>query len=223
MAEIDIQKKEGPPIVPIVLGVLALVLIIAAVWYFTGNDDDGVADGPMMPADTIEQFGTAQPGAEQAPMAVQNFRNQCGDQAQFRDEMGMEHEHEADCMRQLADGLDAVVRRDVVADQPLEQRVAALRQRAEQITQDPQAMDHANRVRGAAMEAAEIIEYIARERPQVGANLQQHAQQTRQAAEQIDVGTPLLEQRDRTSAFFSRAGDALEAMARSGQQQGQPR
>lgn len=219
MADIDIQKKEGPPILPIILGVLAIGAIIAAVLLFTGNDEDRTAAAPgTLPYDTVsDTYGATD--AQTTPTAVTNFRNQCGDASQFGDEMGTEHQHAADCMRQLAESLDAVVSRETVADQPLQQRIAALRERADQITQDPAATDHANRVRGAALEASEIIDYIAQNREAVGANLQQHAQQTRQAAEQIDTGTELLEQRDRTSTFFARAGDALEAMSRSAQAQ----
>lgn len=214
MANIDIQKKDGPPIIPILLGVLAIGAVIAAVLLFTGNGDDSAATAPgALPYDTVAATGTTPPDAG-LPPSVQAFREQCADAGQFRDEMGVAHEHEARCMRQLADGLDAVVRRETVADQPLQQRVEALKRRAEQITEDPQATDHANRVRGAADEAAQIIEYIAQNRAGAGANLQQQAQQTRQAASQIDAGTLLLEQRDRTSAFFARAADALEAMAR---------
>jgi hypothetical protein len=191
------------------------------VW-FTGNGDDVATTRPgAMPYDTVgEATGVATTPTAGAP-EVAAFRNQCGDASQFRDEMGMEHQHEADCMRQLAESIDAVIRRETVADQPLQQRVEALRQRADQIRQDPQATDHANRVRGAADEAADIIEYMAREREAVGANLQQHAQQTRQAASRIDTGTLLLQQRDRTSEFFARAADALDAMAQS--RQAQPR
>jgi hypothetical protein len=211
MAEIKVERKEGPPIVPILLGVLAVVAIIAALIWFTGNDEPDRVVSPTAPTDTP----AAQATSAERPQEVAAYRQQCADAGAFRDEMGMEHEHEANCMRLLADGLDAVVRRDEVAGAPMEQRVRALRQRAEQITADPAATDHANRVRGAAMEAAEIIEYMAREREAVGVNLQQHAQQTRQAAEQIDPGTLLLEQRDRTSAFFTRAGDALDGLAAS--------
>jgi len=210
MADINIERKEGPPIVPILLGVLAVIAIIAALIWFTGNDEPDTVAGTM-PYDTA----AAVTDPAETPQAVQAYRQQCGDAGQFRDEMGLEHEHEADCMRQLAASLDEVVRRDQVAGDPMQQRVQALRQRAEQITADPMATDHANRVRGAAMEAAEIIEYMAQQRDAVGANLQQHAQQTRQAAEQIDPATLLLEQRQRTSAFFARSADAVEALHQS--------
>jgi hypothetical protein len=224
MANIDIQKKEGPPILPILLGVLAVAAVIVAVWLFTRNDDDSTTAAPgTMPYDTMQTTMATPPADEATPAEVRAFRERCADASQFRDEMGVAHQHAADCMRQLADGIDAVVRRETVADQPLQQRLESLRQRAGQITEDPQATDHANRVRGAADEAARIIEYIAQNRSTAGANLQQHAQQTRAAADRIDSDTLLLEQRDRTSAFFSRAADALDAMARQGHTQNQPR
>ncbi|CAN5856023.1 hypothetical protein BH23GEM9_BH23GEM9_35260 [soil metagenome] len=226
MADIDIQRKEGPPVLPILLGVLAIGAIIAAVLLFTGNGNGrGDAVPGALPYDTAGDAATigavTGPGTEGSPMEVRAFRERCADASQFQDEMGLEHQHEADCMRQLAESLDAVIRRETVADQPLQQRIDALRQRAEQITTDPQATDHASRVRSAADEAAQIIEYIAQERESAGANLQQLAQQTRQAAGEIDTGTLLLEQRERTSRFFARAADALDAMAQNRQAQPQ--
>jgi hypothetical protein len=218
MAQIDIERKSGPPILPIILGVLALAVVIGALLYFMGNGDR-TDDTP--PAAVVEDRDMTAAPATGSPQEVQAFRQQCGDASQFRDEMALAHEHEADCMRQLADAMDAVIRRDQVAGQPLDQRVQALRQRADQIRQDPQATDHANRVRAAALEAAEIIGYMANERQAVGADLERHGQQTRQAANEIDPGTPLLQQQERTSRFFATAADALDAMAQS--RQAQPR
>jgi hypothetical protein len=217
MAEIHIQRNQGPPIVPILLGVLALVAVAAVIWWLMSRDGTGDATPAALTQDTVMEAPAG--AAAAAPQEVQAFREQCGQAGQFRDQMALEHEHVAGCMRQLAEGRDAVIRRDQVGDQPLQQRLQTFRQRADQITQDPQATDHANRVRGAAMEASEIIQYMAQNRQAAGANLQQHAQQTRQAAEAMDAATPLLEQQERTSRFFTAAADALEAMARS--QQGQ--
>jgi hypothetical protein len=223
MADIDIERKQGPGALPIILGVLALLAVAGIIWWLMADRNGrGDAQPAAVTQDTVYDGTTgAGPGTAGAPQEVQSFRQQCGDAGAFRDQMALEHEHEADCMRQLADAIGAVIRRDQVADQPLEQRQQALRQRADQIRQDPQATDHANRVRAAADEAASIIEYMAQQRDAVGANLQQHAQQTRQAANNIDGGTPLLEQQDRTSRFFATAADALDAMSQS--RQGQPR
>jgi hypothetical protein len=219
MADIDIQRKEGgPPILPILLGLLALGALIAAVVYFMGNGNDYTDTAPgALPYDTAAAAATD----AAMPAEVRAYREQCGDASRFRDEMARAHEHEAECMRLLAEGLDAVIRRETVADQPLQQRVNALKERADQITRDPQATDHADRVRGAADEAVNIIEYMASAREAPGVDLQQHASQVRQAASQIDTGAVLLEQQQRTSTFFARAAEALEALAQS--QQAQPR
>lgn len=228
MARIDIERKQGPPILPIVLGVIALLVVAGVIWWVTSNGDDFADGTPAAEQPYAEPAPTGPAATADVPQEVQTYRQQCGQPGQFQDQMGLDHEHEAGCMRQLADGIDAVIRRDQVADQPLDERLRSFRQRADQITADPQATDHANRVRAAADEAAEIIDYMAQRRDAVGANLQQHAQQTRQAAGNIDPATPLLEQRERTASFFASAGDALEAMARSranqpGAPQGQAR
>jgi hypothetical protein len=228
MADINIQKKKGTPLWPILLAVLLIGGIIAAVLLMGRNDDDQFAGAPgATEQDAGATWGAGagtagQPGAAGAASAqLQQFRQQCGDTGQFRDQMGVEHQYEADCMRQLADGLDAVISRETVAGQPMQQRVEAFRQRASRITEDPQATEHANRVRGAAQEAAEIIEYVAQNRDAAGADLRQHAQQVREAANRIDAQTVLLQQRERTAAFFARSADALDALDRGRQGAGQ--
>jgi hypothetical protein len=220
MARIEIEKKSGPPVLPIVLGLLALVAIVAAVFMFTGNGDDTVAAPGTLPHDTAgDPWATGAAAGADSPAEVRQFRQNCADQAQFRDDAGAEYEHEAECMRQLAGSLDAVTRQDMAADQPLQQRITALRDRADQINRDPQVTDHANRVRAAALEAVQIFRHVAAERDAPGADLEEHTQRVREAANQIEPGTALQEQRDRTAQFFSRAADALDALARSPQTQ----
>lgn len=61
MADIDIQKKQGPGMWPWIVGVLVLAVVVWGVLEMTGNGRTA-ADGPDM---------TAPPAAEQAPVEPQ--------------------------------------------------------------------------------------------------------------------------------------------------------
>ncbi len=50
MADIDIQRKEGPGMWPWILGAIALILVIGAVLMVTGSDDTARADRNGEPA-----------------------------------------------------------------------------------------------------------------------------------------------------------------------------
>jgi multidrug efflux pump subunit AcrA (membrane-fusion protein) len=63
VAEIDIQRKEGPGIWPWILGALALLLVIGAVLYFTGNDRDDTTPTRTEQVDPARTApGTTAPG-----------------------------------------------------------------------------------------------------------------------------------------------------------------
>lgn len=57
MAQIDIQKKEGPPTWVWIAGVIALLLVAGVVWALVTNDGD--RDDTRMHQDTLpEEQGT---------------------------------------------------------------------------------------------------------------------------------------------------------------------
>jgi hypothetical protein len=77
LADINIQRKQGPGMWPWIIGALALILVVGAVLLFTGNDDPATAewgDDPAAPAATpqawLEDTGPtywgdpAQPGTQ---------------------------------------------------------------------------------------------------------------------------------------------------------------
>jgi hypothetical protein len=59
MAQIDIQKKEGPPSWVWIAGVIALLVVVAVVWAVMSNDDG--RDDTRMHQDTV-------PAAERGTM-----------------------------------------------------------------------------------------------------------------------------------------------------------
>jgi hypothetical protein len=65
VADIDIQRKEGPGIWPWVIGALALVAIIWGVMHFTGDDRQAGTEPATTPA--AEQPATYEPAPAPVP------------------------------------------------------------------------------------------------------------------------------------------------------------
>jgi hypothetical protein len=212
MAEIDIQKKEGTPVWAWIVGLIALLLVVGVIWAVMGNDDDRT--DTRVGQDTVSAVGDTAARADRAQTngAVAAYLEFSRRPAQVDAEMGREHEYSETGLRRLVAALDQVVRSDTIGQQPLEQRLDRVRERADRITRDPESLEHANWVREAFTEAASIIEDVRDQRATGDAALDGHVQATRAAAESINPGTPLLEQRDAVHRFFSESAEALDRL-----------
>ncbi len=56
MAEIEIQKKEGPPAWIWVVGILALLVLVGVIWALTQGGDDRDRDQDRARGDTIGSY-----------------------------------------------------------------------------------------------------------------------------------------------------------------------
>lgn len=212
MAEIDIQKKEGPSAWTWVLGIIALLALAGVVWALMGTDDD--RDDTMVGPDTLTAVEDTVAGTDRDPTdgAVAEYLEFGRQPAEAEAEMGREHEYTETGIQHLVAALDEVVRADTIGQQPLEERLDGVRERADRITQDPESPEHANQVREAFTEAASIIEDLRDRRAPGETALDQHVDATREAAESIDPGSLLLEQRESVRRFFRESGEALDRL-----------
>jgi len=212
MAEIDIQKKEGTPVWAWIVGLLALLLVVGVIWAVMGTDDDRT--DTRVGQDTVSAVGDTAARADRAQTdgAVAAYLEFSRRPAQVDAEMGREHEYSETGLRRLVAALDQVVRSDTIGQQPLEQRLDRIRERADRITRDPESLEHANWMREAFTEAASIIENVRDQRATGDAALDGYVQATRAAAESINPGTPLLEQRAAVQRFFSESAEALDRL-----------
>ena len=209
MAEIDIQKKKGTPVWAWILGLVALVVLIGVIWAVMGSDDDRAET--MAGQDTVTTVGDTATRVDWD----RSDDDAVGEYVEFARQpagMGQEHEYTENGLRHLTAALEQVVRADTVGQQPLEQRLDRVRDRADRITRDPESRQHANQVREAFTEAASMIEDIRDRRARNQPALDRHVEATREAAESIDEGSPLLEQRDTVHRFFRESGEALERL-----------
>ena len=212
MAEIDIQKKQGPPAWAWILGLIALLVVIGVVWAVMGTDDDRAAT--MVGQDTVTavQDTVARVDRDRANGAVAEYLEFARQPAEAEAEMGREHQYTETGLRRLLAALDQVVRADTVGQQPLEQRHERVRERADRITQDPESLEHAGQVREAFTEAASMIEDVRDRRARDVPALDRHVVATREAAESIDPASPLLQQRETVRRFFRESAEALDRL-----------
>jgi hypothetical protein len=210
MAEIDIQKKEGPGVWPWILGVIALLVLVGVIWALMRDDDD--RDEMVMHQDTVTAVDHTAPRADRADGAVAEYLAFSRQPAETEAEMGRDHEYTQTGLQRLVAALDEVVRRDTIGQRPLEERLDRVRERADRITRDPESRDHAGQVREAFTEAAALMEDVRQRRAADDATTGRHVEATRGAAESIDPGTPLLQQRDTVHRFFRESAQALDRL-----------
>ena len=231
MAEIRVERKEGGSIWPWIIGLLALLLIGWLLYSMFGRDEDTAVDqfgtvgdtmamAPgVMPMDTGMAAGTGMgAGAAMAagvPAEVQQFQQTCAEPGAAQAQAAMDHQFTIDCTRQLTTALEAVVRRDTVGSTALEPRLQEMRPRVAAISQDPQATDHANRVRDAFTSIASLMNSVQETRPNAAPALRTQVSGVQQAAQGVSATTPLLDQKEQIGNFFRSAGEALRSMAGS--------
>jgi hypothetical protein len=210
MAEIDIQEKKGPGAWPWILGIIALLLLVGVIWAVMGNDDE--RDDTMMRQDTVLAVGDTVARVDREDGAVAEYLAFSRQPAESEAEMGRHHEYTQRGLQRLVAALDEVVRRDTIGQRPLEERLDRVRERADRITRNPESLEHAGQVREAFTEAAELIGDVRDRRARGDAAVDRHVEGTRDAAESIAAGTPLLEQRDTVHRFFRESAQALDRL-----------
>lgn len=217
MADIDVREKRAPGPWVWIIGLIVLALLLWALWALLG---DRTADrAPVTePVGGVPATAPARPGTDLSP-AVEQYREWVtrADTAQ----MGGQHQLTATGLRQLADALEAVIRRDTVGEVAIQPRLEELRRNAERLQQtDAGSTEHANFAREGFMSAVRVMEAAREHRYGEEPQLEQQISQARQAAEDVKRNTVLLEQRERVQAFFQRASDALTTMDRAPQRRG---
>ncbi len=216
MADINVERKSGMGIWPWIIGLIVLALLIWALSQMFGRDDQAaVTDRPVADTLATDRPVTEEPvasptGAAAIPPAVEQF-GAWVDRREAQDDMGRQHQFTITGLRQLADALESVAQRHETRP-AVQQSIQTVRQQADQLEQsDPAVARHANMTREAFTSAADAIATLQREHHAGVADAQ--VNQVREAAQAIDTGTPLLDQRERVQTFFDRARDAIRALA----------
>lgn len=205
MAEIRIEEKKKSSILPWILGLLLLGLLIwGAAELFEESDE-------LEAAEIEEVDEVAVPAAAVAADIDYGYRS---DIAQYVDytadmtgEMGLDHEFSHAAITLLADAVEAIADGRNV---DLTNNTSRAKQLADEITKDPYATDHADKIRMAAINLTEALERIDRESYN-NASMQE-LKMLRKEAQDITAATLTLNQKEDVRSFFGQARSILMKM-----------
>ena len=202
MAEIRIEEKKKSSILPWILGLLLLGLLIwGAAELFDESDE--------LEADNVEEMAT--PTAPVAAEIDYGYRNAITKYTQYTTdmtgEMGLDHEFSHNALTYLAEAVDAIADGRNV---DLTNNTNRAKQLADEITKDPYATDHADKIRMAALNLTESLERIDKEAYNNAA--MSDLKMLRQEAQDITAKTLTLNQKEDVRTFFGTARRVLMKM-----------
>lgn len=218
MAEIKIEKKK--PVWPwIIVGLIILGIIL----YFllAGNNDD-MDDMEDMDDNRTEQVtDTTYTDAQRRDTdnstmgwdetsrdtlngdSVSNYLAHVED----RERMGVDHEYTNNALIHL---IDAVEAKAAEVNMDINKDLEEMRDDAEAITQNPQATNHADKIKETGEKIANVLERIQEENYP---NLSADVEDVRTALQDIESSTLTLEQKEEINSFFKEAADVLRSMS----------
>ena len=220
MAQIRIEEKKtatGGSIWPWIIGLLLLGLIIWGVSEAFDNDDEVMTeevienDEGVAPVATgvdennnyndYEVNGQDYTGAKAAFMATT---------ANMNGEMGLDHEFSHKALTELANATAALAASKGLEDEAsVEGKATRVKRLAEEITRDPQATDHADKIKQASMLIVEMMEDVNKaDNGQAGEAISK----LRQEAQDMSPATLTLNQKENVRGFFSQARTVLNQM-----------
>ncbi|MDT0651592.1 hypothetical protein [Autumnicola edwardsiae] len=207
MAEIKVEKKK--PIWPWIIAGL-IVLAILYFLFFANGDDNEITDedNQEQVVDTTYQENNSTARYEDNRSdtltgGISGFLSYVGDKSK----MGIDHEYTNNALIYLMNAVQVKANDlNVNIDTDMQQ----IRQQAEAITNDPMATNHADKIKNAGSDLADVIEKLQQEN---FPDLSQDVQEVKTAVEDIDPSVLTLEQKDKVNKFFDEAGDVLEKMS----------
>lgn len=208
MANIRIEEmKKGGGILPWIIGLLLLGLIIWAVAAFIGGDDDEM----MTEEETVEEYTPPAQTANNVDYAtpVAAFMTLTND---MEGEMGLDHEFSHDALTRLAKASVALADNKGVEDEAsADSKGDRVMQLADDITKDPTATDHADKIKKAAMLITEILEDVSEEGfdGKASASLAK----LRSEVEAMTPQTLTLDQKENVRSFFAQARIVLQELS----------
>jgi hypothetical protein len=195
VAEIHLERKQGAP--AWIWVVVAIVVIALLAWLLWPRGETTTTAFETDAGQIVSPTPTGGAG---------DFRAFLDDQ-RARADMGREHEYTAEGVRRLASALGDVSRNAGMHDQ-VEPRLDEMRQHADALQREEDSQQHANHARAAFTAGASVMRDLQPHYP----DAQGQITQVEQAAQQVNAGTPLLEQRAAVQSYFDQAANALDRM-----------
>ncbi len=214
MSQIRIEeKKGGSSPLPWIIGLLLLGLIV---WGVAEAFDE--ADEAYTETEVIEDNEAVAPvatGIDENNNYVEfndeSYTNYMTTTEDMEGDMGLGHEFTDRALTQLANAAAALAAHKGVDDGTnADSKAARVKQMAQEITEDPMATDHADKIKMSALLITEILEDVDRD-----AYSGEHGSQLtelRNEAQAIDPQALTLDQKDDVRSFFRQARMVLEDM-----------
>ena len=209
MADIDVVRR-GPTVWPWLIGV---ALVVAALLWMNRDrfdDRDDRIDTASMEA---SPSGAARASTAPLPTAVSAFVAFAEERPPA--EVGLAHTYTTTGIDRLATALDAVATPNAGREEAVDRQLEAFRDKAERLKGDPNSLEHSNLVRDVFTAAVDVMAAVQQRHLSDQSGVRGQIEELRQSAEAVDGGTPLLDQTERVTAFFDRAAETLEVLARA--------
>ena len=208
MANIRIEKDKSSSVLPWILGLLLLGL---AVWGVAELFEEG---GEELVEEVYEEEDYVAPTAAAVDVDDTDYDGIYGEYydytADMEGEMGLDHEFSHRALTLLANAAAEVAEENEIEDVSADSKAARVRQLADDITKDPYATDHADKIRMSALLITEILEDVD---GQVfnGSNAATLTT-LREEAQSINSETLTLNQKEDVRSFFRAARAVLDGM-----------
>lgn len=218
MAEIRIEEKKSPNLLPWILGLLALLLVAGLFLIDFDNDDDNLVENEateeveyIAPKDATDAAivapGVTELAAMDLPQRVATFVK-CVERPAAK--MNLEHDYTRENLRLLAGSLDAMANNYDLDDVALKAAADELREQAAVLDNNWRSTKHADHIQNAFVAATKVMErlqekYIPNAKAEVNAVVSQ--------VEKLNTKDLTLDQKKEIKGFFDAAADAVLTMA----------
>lgn len=207
MAQIRIEEKKKGSILPWIIGLLLLALVI---WVVAETFDE--AEEEIYTEETVEENEeVVAPVANDVDYATPIAAYLAATE-DMEGEMSLDHEFSHRALTQLTTATVALAESKGLTDESdARAKADRVKQLADEITRDPMADDHGDKIGMAAMLITEMLETVDRE--SYGNQSSDAIQQLRTNAQDISSKTLALDQKEDIRSFFAQARTVLQRMS----------
>lgn len=206
MADINIEKKKNKkPVWPWILAALVLIGVIWAIAEM-GGDDAEVGGVATVEEPYEEESVVREPQANRMAESPEtaNFVSYVNDN-EIKDRIGEDHQVTGEALIMLSAALDELSQNN----NAYSQQISEIRQAGQEIQTDPQSTQHADKVKNAFTNAANVLGQIQQNQYP---DAQSEVEDVQKEANEIETDKQLAEQKDQVEEFFEKTADAIEKM-----------
>ena len=205
MAETNTESKNRAYLWQLIIAALVIGLVIwGGIEFFDHDPERARGKSP----DTKEI--TPAMKVNSVPIQVDKYVSFIQDNP-AQEKMELDHAYTGDGIRRLADAIGAVADQHNLSNSNLAGDLDKLRNYADQLQEDQNSTEHADIIHDAFILASSLMDSMQR---QISPYLTDEVTGVRRAAEAIDPDKLALQQKTEVDAFFKKAGNVIEDLAK---------